>query len=1085
MPANPAFPCIYYVAPIFFCDDRLDEKLSEILSMGFTHICTAPIFKAGRRCDVFRTATFASVADALAELGLDDAPAAWIARKAEACRRHRLELLIDVVVGRLAEDANIPELHPYFSESNWPDVIDPRHLTARGSRTPRWDDPASEHSIVAYFARVLAPLYVSGASGFRCVGSSEVPAQVWSRLMARIRQDAPDCLFIADVTGVKPAEIERLRGCGFNLLQSSLAGWDYRSADLAACQQAGRFVAPFIWAVETPFGRRLAACAGEHRLCAAQRALEVAAFAGSGILVPQGFERGAATPMRAYSREESGPLPADLSGRFSKVLGDVRKGQYGNRTDTLHGLSGPDAPVTVLLRADHAAPRAAREAALALVNPALDRPAVIKAESLGPLPSASLQFVAGAIQVPSTGSIRLEPGAVLRLGSRAAPAVVRTPRSGAVHRAAEAPRIVIESVTPAVDGGRFAVKEVLGGPVAVTADIFIDGHDKIAAQILWRPVDEAEWRRAPMAFENNDRWGGSFMPLRLGRHVYTVEAWRDAYGSWRDEVEKKRAAWQPLDLALAEGLQHLRRASAGARHADGDALTAAIEAAEAEPTVDAAIDRLLAPDVAQCAAACDPKDHRARHPVEIQLTVERLGAAFANWYELFPRSETSDARRHGTLAGVIERLPAIHAMGFDVLYFPPIHPIGRKNRKGRNNALIAGPDEPGSPYAIGSEEGGHDAIHPELGTLEDFRRLRDAAAARGIEIALDFAIQCSPDHPWLKEHPEWFAWRPDGSIRYAENPPKRYEDIVNVDFYGEGAIPGLWLALRDIVLTWAAEGVRLFRGDNPHTKPLPFWEWMIDEVSSRYPDVIFLSEAFTRPKMMYRLAKVGFSQSYTYFTWRNDKQGLIDYLSELTSSPVRDFFRPHFFVNTPDINPIFLQRSGRPGFLIRAALATTLSGLWGMYSGFELCEAEALPGREEYKDSEKYEIKPRDWTKGGHIIAEITQLNRIRKNNPALQTHLGLTFYNAFDDRVIYYGKATAARDSVILVLINLDPFNQATFSFELPLWEWGLGDNAALEIDDLLNDRSSVREGKLQWLTLDPHHQPYAIWRVRPAGGH
>ncbi|MBS7696515.1 MULTISPECIES: alpha-1,4-glucan--maltose-1-phosphate maltosyltransferase [unclassified Chelatococcus] len=644
---------------------------------------------------------------------------------------------------------------------------------------------------------------------------------------------------------------------------------------------------------------------------------------------------------------------------------------------------------------------------------------------------------------------------------------------------------MIENVAPAVDGGRFAVKHILGCPINVTADLFLDGHDKIAARILWRALDDPEWQTAPMALVENDRWEGSFIPTRLGRHVYTIEAWRDAYASWRDEVEKKRAARQTLDLALAEGLLHLRDASANARSTEGEKLAAALAAAEAEVTADAAVDRLFDPHVARLAAACDPQEHRTRYPVEIPLLIERLGAAFASWYELFPRSETSDARQHGTLLGVIGRLPAIRDMGFDVLYFPPIHPIGRKNRKGRNNALTAGPDEPGSPYAIGSEDGGHDAIHPELGTLEDFRRLRDAAAAHGIELALDFAIQCSPDHPWLTEHPEWFAWRPDGSIRYAENPPKRYEDIVNVDFYAEGSVPALWLALRDVVLTWAAEGVRLFRVDNPHTKPLPFWEWMIADVTSRYPDVVFLSEAFTKPKMMYRLAKVGFSQSYTYFTWRNDKGGLTEYLSELTQSPVRDYFRPHFFVNTPDINPIFLQTSGRPGFLIRAALATTLSGLWGMYSGFELCEADPLPGKEEYQDSEKYEIKPRDWQKPGNIIDAITQLNRIRKANPALRTHLGLKFYNAFDDRVIYYGKATPARDNAILVLVNLDPFNARTFSFELPLWEWGLGDNAALAIDDLLNERTFLLEGKSQWMTLDPHRQPYAIWRVRPAGGH
>ncbi|MBX3539806.1 MAG: DUF3416 domain-containing protein [Chelatococcus sp.] len=1081
----PMGPCIYYVSPLFFCDEKLHDRLSEVMSLGFTHVCSAPIFTAGDGGNIFLPQTFDKVAAEIAVAGLEDTPTAWLERTARVCHEHKLELIIDIVVGRLARNAFVPEIHDLFSNASDVEIIDPRSLSKRGSRAARWHEAAVENDVISFYAEKLADLYASGASGFRCVEAREVPASAWVGLMGRVRQKAPDCLFIADVAGITPAGITELAGCGFDRLQSSLADWDYRSPELVARDRARQSAAPLMWAVETPFGRRLAAVAGEDHLRAAKRALDVATFAGSGVLVSSGFERAATTPMRAYSRDDSRPISGGLSEALSRAFDAIRKRGLGSNQDTLHCMSGPGAPVTVVLRTDHAAPRAAEEASLLLVNPELGRSAVIRAESLGPLPTTFLQFAAGDIQVPSLETIRLDPGAVLVLPSRPASAVVPARVPDALEVAVKAPRVVVENVAPAVDGGRFSVKQVLGCPITATADLFIDGHDKIAAEILWRPVDETVWHRAPMERGENDCWRGSFVPTRLGRHVYTVEAWRDAYGSWRDEVEKKRAAGQPLDVALAEGLLHLRQTSGGARCPDGEALAAAIKKAESEATVEARIDRLLAPDVAQLAAACDPRDRSSRHDVEIPLVVERQGAAFASWYELFPRSETSDARQHGSLVGVIGRLPAIRAMGFDVLYFPPIHPIGRKNRKGRNNSLTAGPDDPGSPYAIGSDEGGHDAIHPELGTLDDFRRLRDAAAAHGIEIALDFAIQCSPDHPWLTAHPEWFAWRPDGSIRYAENPPKRYEDIVNVDFYADGAIPGLWLALRDIVLTWAAEGVRLFRVDNPHTKPLPFWEWMIDDVTSRYPDVVFLSEAFTKPKMMYRLAKVGFSQSYTYFTWRNDKSGIVDYLSELTRPPVRDFFRPHFFVNTPDINPVFLQNSGRPGFLIRAALATTLSGLWGMYSGFELCEAEPLPGKEEYKDSEKYEIKPRNWQQAGNIIAEITQLNCIRRTNPALQTHLGLTFYNAFDSRVIYYGKATPARDSVILVLINLDPFEQATFSFELPLWEWGLDDQSALAIDDLVNDRSYVREGKLQSLTLDPHHQPYAIWRVRPAGGH
>ncbi|MFN3674078.1 MAG: alpha-amylase family glycosyl hydrolase, partial [Bosea sp. (in: a-proteobacteria)] len=447
--------------------------------------------------------------------------------------------------------------------------------------------------------------------------------------------------------------------------------------------------------------------------------------------------------------------------------------------------------------------------------------------------------------------------------------------------------------------------------------------------------------------------------------------------------------------------------------------------------------------------------------------------------ELFPRSITDDPARHGTFRDVIGRLPAIRAMGFDVLYFPPIHPIGATNRKGRNNSLTPGPDDPGSPYAIGSVDGGHDAVHPELGTLDDFRRLVQAAAEHGLELALDFAIQCSPDHPWLKQHPDWFQWRPDGSMRYAENPPKKYQDIVNVDFYGPGAIPGLWLALRDVVQFWVDEGVRIFRVDNPHTKPFPFWEWLIADIRSRDPGVLFLAEAFTRPKIMYRLGKIGFSQSYTYFTWRNTKAELTAYLTELNSEPARDLFRPHFFVNTPDINPVFLQSSGRPGFLIRAALAATLSGLWGVYSGFELCEAAAIDGKEEYLDSEKYEIKPRDWQAPGNIVAEIAQLNRIRRSHPALQSHLGLSFYQAGDDNILLFGKRAAGADEIILIAVNLDPFGAHGAEIEIPLWEFGLPDHGSLFVHELMRGHRFAWHGKTQTIRLDPNDTPFSIWRL------
>ncbi|MBV9043894.1 MAG: DUF3416 domain-containing protein, partial [Alphaproteobacteria bacterium] len=540
---------------------------------------------------------------------------------------------------------------------------------------------------------------------------------------------------------------------------------------------------------------------------------------------------------------------------------------------------------------------------------------------------------------------------------------------------------------------------------------------------------------------------------------FAIEAWVDRYGSFARDLRKKQDAGRDIALDLEEGASMVQEALG-------------ISAA------DTAV--LLAPETIEAMRRMEPRRVVVRS-ASFPVDADRNGAMFASWYELFPRSQTDSEQRHGTLCDVIARLPEIRAMGFDVLYLPPIHPIGTTNRKGRNNALTAGPGDPGSVYAIGSEQGGHDAIHPELGTLDDFRTLVAAAQTHGLEIALDFAVQCSPDHPWLKEHPGWFDWRADGSVKYAENPPKTYEDIVNVDFYAKDAVTELWLTLRDIVRFWAGQGVRIFRVDNPHTKPFPFWQWLIASIRATDPDVLFLAEAFTRPKIMNHLAKLGFTQSYTYFTWRNTKAELTQYLTELNEPPVRDFFRPHFFVNTPDINPYFLQTSGRPGFLIRAVLAATLSGLWGVYSGFELCEAAALPGREEYLDSEKYTVKPRNWHAPGNIIAEITQLNRLRKTHPALQTHLGVTFYNAFNPNILYYGKHVAGERTRILVAVSLNPHGAEGCDFEIPLWEWGLSDSGALLAEDLLTGHHFVWHGKMQHLHLTPD-APYRIWRVCPA---
>ncbi|MCW1937160.1 alpha-1,4-glucan--maltose-1-phosphate maltosyltransferase [Pseudomonas sp. MDMC_285] len=649
-----------------------------------------------------------------------------------------------------------------------------------------------------------------------------------------------------------------------------------------------------------------------------------------------------------------------------------------------------------------------------------------------------------------------------------------------VRHAIAQPRIAIEALQPIIEGGRFASKCLSGRPLPVSAVIFSDGHEQLAADLLWRANGEATWQRTPMQALGNDRWSAELCIEQQGRGEFAIEAWLDVYASYRQELVKKLGAGVPVELELQEGAQLVRRIAAQAPdplHAELAALIERMEASQSQAEREAV---LIDPSVNELMRRAEYRPHLLRTP-NYPLDVERDLAEFASWYELFPRS-LGDEQRHGSFADVHARIPEIARMGFDVLYFPPIHPIGRSHRKGPNNSLKAGPNDPGSPYAIGSEEGGHDAVHPQLGSLEDFRQLVRVAREHGLEVALDFAVQCSPDHLWLEQHPGWFSWRPDGSIRHAENPPKKYEDIVNVEFYAEAAMPDLWLALRDVVLGWVEQGVTLFRVDNPHTKPMPFWEWLIADVRERHPEVIFLSEAFTRPAMMARLGKLGFSQSYTYFTWRNTKAELQSYLTELNQAPWRDCYRPNFFVNTPDINPYFLQRSGRPGFLIRAALATMGSGLWGMYSGFELCEAEPVPGKEEYFDSEKYQLRPRDYQAPGNINAEIARLNQIRRENPALQTHLGFQAYTAWNDNILYFGKRTADLSNFILVAVSLDPHHAQEAHFELPLWELGLPDDADLQGEDLMNGHRWTWHGKVQWMRIEPWHLPFGIWRIQTA---
>jgi len=596
-------------------------------------------------------------------------------------------------------------------------------------------------------------------------------------------------------------------------------------------------------------------------------------------------------------------------------------------------------------------------------------------------------------------------------------------------------RVIIERVTPQIDEGRFPAKRTIGENVVVEADVFADGHDKIAAVLLWRRCGDQEWTEVPMEPLGNDRWRAAFTVADSRDHEFTVEGWVDQIGTWRDGLDKKIAAGQDVTSERLE------------EHA-------------------------LPKDGGRSLSTYYPRD--------LRVVVERERARFGAWYEMFPRSAGSDPSRSATFAEAAARLPYVAAMGFDVLYLPPIHPIGSSLRKGRNNALTAAPGDPGSPWAIGSKEGGHKAVEPGLGTLADFDRFLREARAHGLEIALDIAFQTSPDHPYVTEHPSWFRHRPDGSIKYAENPPKKYQDIYPFDFESDDW-QELWDELLSVFEFWIARGVKIFRVDNPHTKPFPFWEWVLGEIRDRHPDVICLSEAFTRPKIMQYLAKAGFSQSYSYFTWRNTKAELEEYFTELTQTDVREYMRPNLFTNTPDILHEYLQTGGPPAFQARLVLAATLGASYGIYSGFELFENTPVkPGSEEYLDSEKYQIRPRDFDSGASLAPLVARVNRIRHERPALQFDWQLEFHQTDNPQLICYTKRTPDGSDPILVVVNLDPFHMQHGHIKLPLAGWKLPLDAAVAADDLLSGETYFWRGEWNYVRLDPQVRVAHIIRLR-----
>ena len=644
-------------------------------------------------------------------------------------------------------------------------------------------------------------------------------------------------------------------------------------------------------------------------------------------------------------------------------------------------------------------------------------------------------------------------------------------------------RVIVEGLSPEVDGGRYPAKRIVGDTVVVECDLIADGHDAIAGRALFRHADAKAWQVAPLVSTTNDRWRAAFVASEIGVWEVAFEAWVDAFTTWRKGTEKKQAAGQEIAVELLIGARLLTEGAArAAKEAPGVAALLEDAARNARDEKRPIAERMAAATADLVVRAMDttpdfanatPSDRVLRIVVDPQL------ARFSAWYELFPRS-CGEPKVHGTFADVEKRLDYVAAMGFDVLYLPPIHPIGRAFRKGPNNTLTAGRDDPGSPWAIGAAEGGHKSVHPALGTIGDFERLVAAARSRNLEIALDIAFQASPDHPYVKEHPDWFVQRPDGTIQYAENPPKKYQDVYPFDFECADW-EGLWTELLDVFLFWIARGVKVFRVDNPHTKALRFWEWCIGEIKSRHPEVIFLAEAFTRPKLMHALAKGGFSQSYTYFTWRNTKAEFQAYLRELTRPPVSEFYRPNFWPNTPDILPEHLQHGERPTFLLRLVLAATLSSNWGMYGpSFELMEHVPRPGAEEYIDSEKFQLRAWNLDDPRSLRDVIALVNRVRRENPALQQTNRLTFHETDNDALMAYSKVSDDRASVVLVVTNMDPRHKHGGWIQLDLEALGIGPGESFQVHDVLSDARYLWTGARNYVELDPALFPASLFVVR-----